>query len=283
MNKTTDRSGFLKYLWTHPVYSSLFASLIFMPISYGITETMKLDLKSQVIVMAIVATCLLTLIGLALFKERQRKKMCLNYLRANIGEQLSLEDLEGQCFHFVPKIGIVGAASVGKTTLIENLVGEENTKYVTYDRSGYIYLLDSRADRFAILLDGQGQSRAQQTDIAKNSEILIILFDHNDSDQHSKVSDDRLKEHRDFLTVLIDRLRTSRHHPRQVLFLLNKQDLWSNAYEYEIDKLRSFLNDEKGKYIKFARSSKGVESMEFSNNRTSFLTRMKKKLTKGTS
>lgn len=278
MKKIRRSGNVLEYLWSDNVWSSVIATIIFLPISYLLTN--GLNSKWQFIVMAILTVSVLILIARAFYKNWQKKNICLKYLSENTGKKLELEDLEGQCFDYVLRVGIVGEASVGKTTLIENLVGEENTKEVTYDRSGYVYRLDSGTDRFAVLLDGQGQSRAQQNDIAISSDVLVILLDHNDSHQEFFVRDRRLQDHRDFLIVLRDRLKNSKHYPLRVLFLLNKQDLWSRASNFDKSKLKSFLDEEKGKYIEFARSSKGIKSMYFSNYATSFLTKIRKELKK---
>jgi len=81
---------------------------------------------------------------------------------------------------------------------------------------------------YVALLDGDGGQLFQQFEIAKNADFLLVFVDHNDGDDETRRSMERITDHDMFLkqleSVLKDREPLSRLH-----LVLNKQDLWQKS------------------------------------------------------
>jgi hypothetical protein len=98
---------------------------------------------------------------------------------------------------------------------------------------------------YLAVLDGRGESVAQQFEIADQAEILLVLLDHNEIDNKTDPSNDRLKAHnyfgvqlRDYLIDHANNRRLFAARGRRVHILLNKKDLWSKASAEEQQDLR---------------------------------------------
>lgn len=165
-----------------------------------------------------------------------------------VGQRLFVSDLDS-LDPPVPKLGIIGHSRVGKTTLRDLLLQEpydaaERTSFVTARVSS---IIQNPATYFAVL-DGRGEAYAHQFEVADAADILCVLLDHN-LVQGEIVSDERIKNHRDFGQQLRERLRATWSHKKPqstvpVHILLNKRDEWSKASAEEQAKLYEVLRQE---------------------------------------
>jgi hypothetical protein len=142
----------------------------------------------------------------------------------------------------VPAIGIIGPAAVGKTTLMNGMLqfptpgAQSTTQRVTAHVSP---VLRESATYFAII-DGRGDSFAQQFEVAEHSDIILLLLDHNDLNKRHP-NDNRLAAHANFGDQLREFLNDHRDRPKQVHLLLNKKDLWIAADSADQTKIKDMF------------------------------------------
>lgn len=263
-----------KTVWKDPVLSKVIAvGLIwilsnlfiwFSKISNDISNWNKISLFS---------TIFLLIVFCFFLWKRWNKLTVKEKLRKLSGDKISLTKLKTS-FPNVEKISVVGRSSVGKTTLIENICRKENENKLTRGKGAYIRNFSNRIDKFAAMLDGSGQSQSEQNDIAVESEIIIVLLDHNSSRESSRIDRQRIQSQRDFLLLLKDRFKTSNHTPKWIHFLLNKQDLWSKLPPARKTNLQndfqSFITDYRESF-KNAKITFDYHSNEFTRDRTKIM------------
>ncbi len=182
-------------------------------------------------------------------------------------EQISLQELKKN-YNFLKKISIIGLGNVGKTTLIEHICRIENKKVLTQGAVAYITNLSVKRNKFVAFLDASGQSQSRQNDLALESEIIIILLDHSDSDTINRIDSGRLETQKSFIFLLVDRLRTREHKPKAIFLLLNKRDLWIRNSDVKKTNLFNFFNETKN-IIKQEFPNSSVIDIHYSNSITS--------------
>lgn len=176
-------------------------------------------------------------------------------------------------------ISICGRANVGKTTLIENICGEENKFEVTEGKGVYVLNLSNKSYNYCAILDGSGQSQAIQNDLATLASTIIIMVDHNFKDQKINIVKSRINDHKIFINLLIDRLYNSNTKISNIIVLLNKSDLWiqSNREKQQVlldagSEIQTLLSEN-------FKNSK-IEVLQFSNESQKNIKNLKHKLNK---
>ena len=160
-----------------------------------------------------------------------------------LGEKIEIEEVK-YVYPTLVKVGIVGSTSVGKTTLSENITQIPYSRERTQKTSAYITSTRTSPAKYFALIDGPGNNTPQQFDIIKNSDIIILLFDHNESNSSRNILDSRLRD----LSILNNQFRNlfNQHNlkMKQIHLLLNKKDLWENVVEVEKQKLNEWFENE---------------------------------------
>lgn len=147
---------------------------------------------------------------------------------SSIGELEKLSDR-------IPRVGIVGSSSSGKSTLVEKLMRSANAPEPTADV--YIAILRSGGanPKIFALIDGAGEEYPQQFSVAEAADLLFIVLDHNEGDYDATIKKTRLDDHRSFIKQLTAFLK-GKSFADQFVILLNKKDNWgrsANAYDFE--------------------------------------------------
>lgn len=186
---------------------------------------------------------------------------------SKINEIIPMSELKRD-YSFLKRVGIIGISNVGKTTLAENICRIRNKGSVTQGAWAYISNLSSSKKKFVAILDAAGQSPSLQNDMALESDILLVIFDHNSSSESGSINKNRIESHKVFIQLLIDRFRTSSITRLKTLYLImNKRDLWQNTEnrQSEIEKVMDAFEYE----FKSAFSSIEIYRHYFSNSITS--------------
>lgn len=160
----------------------------------------------------------------------------------------------------VLKIGIVGLSSVGKTTLTENIIQTNYTNERTLHTSVIICNNRLRPNEYFGMIDGPGNNTPEQFNIIQNSDILVILFDHNSSEDRIPINDDRLREISNLNNQFRNLFNQYDLKLNQIHLVLNKKDLWIKESEENIERLEKWFEKEitrwdTGSFAKFVSSS----------------------------
>jgi predicted GTPase len=152
-----------------------------------------------------------------------------------VGTQLSSIGELSKLSKRIPRVGIVGSSSSGKSTLVEKLMRSTDVPdptaavYITILRSG-----GAKPKVFA-LIDGAGEEYQQQFSVAEAADLLFIVLDHNEDEVDANIDKSRLVDHDSFIRQLTPFLR-GKSFADQFVVLLNKNDNWkqsSQASEFE--------------------------------------------------
>lgn len=122
-------------------------------------------------------------------------------------------------------VGLVGNSGAGKTTLANNLLGEDWPNSRTQNVGATVVRLP-RKDKNVALLDGSGEEYSQQFSVAEKADELIMLIDHNSSHNNSGLDQSRIKKHFEFADQLCRHLSAAGGKRWSILVLVNKRDLW---------------------------------------------------------
>lgn len=142
-----------------------------------------------------------------------------------VGQRLSsVGELKGLSKR-IPRVGIVGSSSSGKSTLVEKLLRSVHAPDPTLDV--YIAILRSGGAKPKVfaLIDGAGEEYQQQFSVAEVADLLFIVLDHNEGEADVAIRKARLDDHRSFIKQLTAFLR-GKGFADQFIILLNKEDNW---------------------------------------------------------
>lgn len=160
------------------------------------------------------------------------------------------------------KIGAIGSSKSGKTTFYRRCNFSSPALSRTNDVSAIPLQLPENKGH-VVVLDGDGKKHTQQFVIIENADLLLIFFDHNETDHRKEVIKKRLSEHEDFFEQVLFHL-SQKNNIKYIHVIMNKHDLWLNSiskeklkiwFDTQIEKLRNV-----GKY-------ELTYSFEHSNNK----------------
>ena len=160
------------------------------------------------------------------YKAFPRKLLDPNEL---IGRNLeSLESLS-ELSEDLPKVGVVGSSGTGKSTLIEKL--KRNARLPNPTSKVYAVVMRSGgvSPKTFVLLDGAGEELQQQFAVAEQSDVLFLIFDHNESKEDALVKNSRLEDHDEFVDQVLPFLVSRNCAPKHIFLYLNKCDSWSRS------------------------------------------------------
>lgn len=148
-----------------------------------------------------------------------------------LGQSLSLDKLNS----FDPRptrIGVIGLGSVGKTTLIDCLRHNVHQPERTQILYATICQFNLQPPNCIALLDGPGQERSDQFEVAAIADVLCVMLDHNSSNNEYTVDVERLNDHAQFMHDIRRHLTRLRPSVKEidVHLLLNKKDLWNSEF-----------------------------------------------------
>ena len=160
------------------------------------------------------------------------------------------------------KIGAIGSSKSGKTTFYRRCNFSSPALSRTNDVSAIPLQLPENKGH-VVVLDGDGKKHTQQFVIIENADLLIIFFDHNETDNRKEVIKKRLSEHEDFFEQVLFHLN-QKNNIKYIHVIMNQHDLWLNSiskeklkiwFDAQVEKLRNV-----GKY-------ELTYSFEHSNNK----------------
>lgn len=191
------------------------------------------------------------------------------------GKPLSLDKLQAAA-PSLPKVGIVGPALSGKSTLVNKICSDPRSATLTQQVVAYVVTGAEYSDRHFALIDASGDNYPQQFRVAGLAEFLCIVLDHNPPDIERTMDTTRIAVHQDFLKQLRNYLveeRSGRPFDR-ICLLLNKRDLWELAPDPKFQELKDFFGSEVNNWraSNWARESTGAYH---SNSRTEDVERLK--------
>ncbi len=132
------------------------------------------------------------------------------------------------------KVGVTGLGFVGKTTLVNGLKQKPNPFKRTQILTLHITTSAEYPLKYFGILDGEGSNYSQQFEVINNSDILIILLDHNDQiSGYQKLDEERLRESSQYQIQLRNSLKQKQKKFERIHILLNKSDLWSQMIPKE--------------------------------------------------
>jgi hypothetical protein len=161
---------------------------------------------------------------------------------AVLGQELEVADL-GNLDPPVPAVGLIGDRGVGKTTLKGRLLQLPQETPITERVTARVGVVINNPPTYIAILDGRGISLYDQFKVAESSDIVVVLFDHNDIDKIHP-NEDRMKQHVNFGVQLRDDLKANPKPGRRIHILLNKRDRWELASGEQQKELRDFFDTE---------------------------------------
>ncbi len=175
-----------------------------------------------------------------------------------LGQNIALETAE-KLRPKILKIGIVGLSSVGKTTLTENIIQSKYSNERTVHTSIIVCNNRIKPNEYFGLIDGPGNNTPEQFQIIRNSDILIILFDHNLQENDIKINDDRLRDVSNLNNQFRNLFNQNGIKLEQIHLILNKKDLWIKEDDLNKEKLKEWFDEEikrwnTGSYSRFVTS-----------------------------
>lgn len=180
---------------------------------------------------AVVAAPVVTVIGVAValsvtgwcaYKSIPPKMRLAQNVAGKVVRNLS----ELSLIHPPPKrIGVLGPTRVGKTTLLSHLQMQVHPGARTESPYACVVAIPG-SSAYVALIDAAGQQYSQQFKVYDESDAVMVLLDHNESDASQDAIEVRLASHRDFLAQLTGHKLSSGREPAEIHFLMNKRDLW---------------------------------------------------------
>ncbi len=129
-----------------------------------------------------------------------------------------------------PRIGLVGPSKSGKSTFLHQAV-QDTTPPRTENVTFLIKNDQSKPGNYIAIIDGAGQSLAQQKRIVRCSELILIFFDHDPGANKVAPTKSRTEENKAFLYNVIDEIINYRNEfeVKKAILVFNKQDLWERS------------------------------------------------------
>lgn len=157
-----------------------------------------------------------------------------------VGKEIELDVLENRISK-IGKVAIVGRSQAGKTTLRNRLKFDSEEIVRTEELEATVIALPTAPVQFVALLDGDGTKYRQQLLMAEVCDFLIIVLDHNSSDEEKTFDEGRIAKHNEFLDQVSSSISKYRSERLQrVMFLWNKRDLWQQAGAHDLTKFEDF-------------------------------------------
>ncbi|NDW47050.1 GTPase domain-containing protein [Ruegeria sp. PrR005] len=159
---------------------------------------------------------------------------------ALVGSELDLDELENRV-QKIGKVSIIGRSQAGKTTLKNRLKFNVEKTVRTEELEATVIALPTAPVQFVAILDGDGTKYRQQLAMAEACDFLIIILDHNSSDEENSFDEGRCAKHSEFLEQVsnsISKYRSERL--RKILFLWNKRDLWQRSDAQNLKRFEEF-------------------------------------------
>jgi hypothetical protein len=145
----------------------------------------------------------------------------------SLGQKLSLEKL-AKLDHPPIRLAVIGATQSGKSTFLKRTQHSAESSTRTNKVEAEILMLPGNPPAYIALLDGDGREFAQQFEILKEADLLIVFVDHNVSATQNIKSEDRLAEHDRFIEQIEPVLKRRLSRPK-IHLLFNKRDLWESG------------------------------------------------------
>ena len=184
---------------------------------------------SGLIVAVPVATAIggAVLVGAVIFAGVRSFPPKLSTAAESLGQKLSLEKL-ATLDHPPIRLAVVGATQSGKSTFLKSTQHSAESSTRTNKVEAEILMLPGNPPACIALLDGDGKEFAQQFEIIKEADLLIVFVDHNVSATNKIKSDNRLAEHDRFIEQIEPVLKRRSSRPK-IHLLFNKRDLWESG------------------------------------------------------
>lgn len=154
-----------------------------------------------------------------------------------IGKKLSFEDLV-QLDTNPLLLAVVGASQSGKSTFLSTAQHNKKPSTRTNKVQGEIMMLPGKPPDYIALLDADGKEFYQQFELVEKADFIVLFIDHNKSSVDKQMSEERLKEHDNFIEQVEPVLKKRKNLPK-IHLLFNKRDLWEN--ESDSDYLKSWF------------------------------------------
>lgn len=158
-------------------------------------------------------------------------------------------------------IGIIGCSKSGKTTFLKNSEFSKNPLSRTNEvYAKKVQIPNSKGN--IVVLDGDGKEFTQQFYIMDKINILIVFFDHNETNNSSTIMKKRLSDHEYFFDQVLSHLKEKKNIIH-IHLIMNKNDLWKKVKSTEY--LEDWFEKQKNK-LKNNSSYKVTSSLCYSNN-----------------
>ena len=161
----------------------------------------------------------------------------------------------------IMRLGVLGVSSTGKTTFANGLRSKPMPNRRTQTLSVKIFSTNNNPNKYIGIIDGPGNLTSDQFQVLKNSEVIIVMLDHNSSREEISVNQSRLDLQKQFLFQLKNYIHRNNLEPQKILLVLNKKDLWNQLSDADKDSLTNWFENEvqdweNGNYSKVVLSTK---------------------------
>jgi hypothetical protein len=126
----------------------------------------------------------------------------------------------------IPYIGVFGETKSGKSTLLRMLQRDTRKSKSTRGLHATALRTNGAHPKVFFLLDGEGESPAEQSKICQKADLLFFVVDHNLSDSEVRISKDRKQEHVKFWKSMSTFFKDRDAEIKKIHVLLNKKDCW---------------------------------------------------------
>jgi hypothetical protein len=181
-----------------------------------------------------------------------------------VGVRLTIkqaDEIAGQ----LKRMSVVGPTKAGKSTLVKAILSQVFPEERTSGLHAYVVVLPTSPVNYFIMLDGAGGEFSDQFEISRHSDIIIIIYDHDEGDDTEYLDQGRLAFMARFSDQLIGFMNNHKEKKTAwVHLLLNKRDLWERMEQRDERALLAFFAGEETKW-KSAKVAASVTSERHSN------------------